>query len=128
MVVDLHGLCDQALVDVHGLKVLDVTQSFRERQAGNVALGLSGNVEIGSGLESFTRAGNLGVADRRGKQTAYNGHPLKARTIHRSPPPRVAAADSVRTTDQGTPINSRPTRSKPPRGSIVARLKYNRES
>ncbi len=83
LVVDLHRLLDQALVDVRRLKVLDVTQPLRERQAGNVALGLRGNVEIGSGLESFARARDLRMTDSRGEQCARERHPFKAEAIHR---------------------------------------------
>src|ERR1700733_77409 len=83
MVVDLHRLLDQAVVDVRGLEVLDVRQPLGERQAVSVALGLSGYVQIGSSLKSFARTGDLGVTEAWGEQSDCERRPSESETIHR---------------------------------------------
>ena len=49
-------------------------EAFRERQVGNVTLGLSSNVDVSCGLETFACTGHLGVTDRRGEQRAGDHH------------------------------------------------------
>ncbi len=69
LVIDLHRRLDQAIVDIGGRGVLHVTQTHRQRHAGRIALGLSGDVEIDCALQSFARAGNLREAGRQGQAT-----------------------------------------------------------
>ena len=86
MVIDLHRRLDHALVDVGRRHVLHVTEARRQRQAGRVALGLGGDVEINGPLQPFARAGDLGEARRGGEQRACEHHPHESDAFHRIPP------------------------------------------
>ncbi len=70
VMIDLQRLGEEALLDVSGGHVLPIADALRQRQAGEVALGLSGDIEVDGLLQPPASAGNLRLAERRSQECA----------------------------------------------------------
>ena len=64
MLIDLQRLGNESLLYVSGSNVLPIADALRQRQAGDVALGLGGYIQIDCLLQPSSSAGNFRMAER----------------------------------------------------------------